>query len=71
MKSLIVNKTQKRYKIIDEITELHYKKFNNNHLKQKYGCDTIIKGNNVYYMCDEMLDCEFTEIIEDKQNEEQ
>ena len=34
-----------------------------NKLKSNYGCDLILKNNqNVFYMLDEVIDAEFTEI---------
>ena len=32
-------------------------------LKENYGCDLVLKnGNNVFYMLNEIIDVEFTEI---------
>ena len=34
-----------------------------NKLKSNYGCDLVLKNNqNVFYMLDEVIDAEFTEI---------
>ena len=34
-----------------------------NTLKSNYGCDLVLKNNqNVFYMLDEVIDAEFTEI---------